>query len=185
MHSNNIEFMINQIKKLVEANKRSEIKLNANGGNSILLVCKPSEELDYINAIYTQLPDVSFEILDINSLLIQFVQTNEDLINDAFDLLQGSVDQIFKLPKGDIGSDLFALIMDAIKTAFNFNKIPVLINTGAIYGSSIEYIQIVEHELVMRSPFPLVILYPATKDGDRLLFLSKRTASKYRCMIIN
>jgi hypothetical protein len=37
----------------------------------------------------------------------------------------------------------------------------------------------------MKSKLPLVILNPATQDGDKLMFLNSRPASKYRCMIIN
>jgi len=37
----NPEHLIIQVKRIVESNKRSEIRLNANGGNSILLVCPP------------------------------------------------------------------------------------------------------------------------------------------------
>jgi hypothetical protein len=41
-----------------------------------------------------------------------------------------------------------------------------------------------ENELVMKSKLPLIILYPATQEGDRLMFLNTRPASKYRCMIV-
>ena len=44
----NSELIISQIKRLVESDKRSEIRLNANGGNSILLVCPPEHEYLYI-----------------------------------------------------------------------------------------------------------------------------------------
>ena len=36
-----------ELERLVSSND-SEIKLQANGGNSILLVCKPSEEVNFI-----------------------------------------------------------------------------------------------------------------------------------------
>jgi hypothetical protein len=60
-----------------------------------------------------------------------------------------------------------------------------LIHSGALYGSGIDNIHLMENELVMKSNLPLIILYPATKEGEKLLFLSKRPASKYRCMIVN
>ena len=44
---------------------------------------------------------------------------------------------------------------------------------------------LMENELVMKSKFPLIILYPATQDGEQLMFLNSRPASKYRCMIVN
>ena len=45
----NPEHIITQLKRIVESDKRSEIRLNANGGNSILLVCPPQLEYEYIN----------------------------------------------------------------------------------------------------------------------------------------
>ena len=45
------ENMILTTMRLVESDQNSNIRLNANGGNSILLVCEPSQELDYIQAI--------------------------------------------------------------------------------------------------------------------------------------
>ena len=44
----NPEHIITQVKRLVESDKRSEIRLNANGGNSILLVCPPNLEYQFI-----------------------------------------------------------------------------------------------------------------------------------------
>jgi len=42
-----------------------------------------------------------------------------------------------------------------------------------------------ENELVMKAKSPLIILYPATQEGEQLMFLNSRPASKYRCMIVN
>ena len=47
----NPEHIITQLKRIVESDKRSEIRLNANGGNSILLVCPPELEYEYINKL--------------------------------------------------------------------------------------------------------------------------------------
>ena len=93
--------------------------------------------------------------------------------------------QIFKAPEGEISPDLFSHVMHSIAKSFKENKIPVLFHSGALYGSGIDNIHLMENEVVMKSSIPLIILYPATKDGDKLLFLSKRPSSKYRCMIIN
>jgi hypothetical protein len=75
--------------------------------------------------------------------------------------------------------------MNEISDSFNADRIPVLINTGSLYGSDIENIHIMESEVVMKSSIPLVVLYPGTKEGDHIMFLSVRPASKYRCMIVN
>ena len=185
MSQQNSEYIINQTKRLVESDKRSEIRLNANGGNSILVVCEPKQEFDFIKTINNLCDSETYSIIDLNSLLFQFVSENKELLADTFELLKGSVHQIFKAPESEEGNDLFKFILNIISNAFLENKIPILIHSGALYGSGIDNIHLMENEIVMNSKLPLIILYPATKEGDKLLFLSKRPASKYRCMIVN
>lgn len=180
----NPEHIITQVKRLVESDKRSEIRLNANGGNSILLVCPPNLEQQFIAKLY-ELMGEEYSIIDLNELLISFVESNKSHLFDMFDLLRGSVHQIFKSPEGETGPDLFSIILSKIENSYNEDKIPVMIHSGALYGSGIDNIHLMESELVMKSKKPLIILYPATQDGDQLMFLNSRPASKYRCMIVN
>jgi hypothetical protein len=180
----NPEHIITQLKRIVESDKRSEIRLNANGGNSILLVCPPESEFEYIRKLIEMMSSKTYQIIDINEMLISFVEIHKSDISEMFDLLRGSVNQIFKAPEGETSPDLFKQLLSAIKLSFNENKIPVLINSGALYGSGIDNIHLMESELVMKSNKPLIILYPATQDGDQLMFLNSRPASKYRCMIV-
>ena len=180
----NPEHIITQVKRLVESDKRSEIRLNANGGNSILLVCPPNLEHQFIVKL-NELMDSEYSIIDLNELLISFVETNKSDLADMFDLLKGSVHQIFKSPVGETGPDLFSIILSKIENSYNEDKIPVVIHAGALYGSGIDNIHLMESELVMKSKKPLIILYPATQEGDQLMFLNSRPASKYRCMIVN
>ena len=179
----NPEYSISQMKRIVESDKRSEIRLNANGGNSILLVSPPDQEYVFIEKLREMLDTERYELIDLNELLISFTENTED-IEGLFELLKGSVRQIFKAPEGEDGEDLFSLILSAIGNAYRNDKIPVLINSGALYGSGIDNIHLMENELVMKSDKPLIILYPATQDGDKLMFLNTRPASKYRCMIV-
>jgi hypothetical protein len=178
------EHLITQVKRLVESDKRSEIRLNANGGNSILLVCPPNLEHQFIVKL-NELMGSEYSIIDLNELLISFVESNKSHLADMFDLLRGSVHQIFKSPEGETGPDLFSIILSKIEKSINEDKIPVIIHSGALYGSGIDNIHLMESELVMKSKKPLIILYPATLDGDQLMFLNSRPASKYRCMIVN
>jgi len=184
MHTS-IEQIVNQVKRVVESNKRSEIRLNANGGNSILLVCPPDQEDSYIDTIKNTMGPEIYKIIDLNTILVTYVQDNKKEIEESFELLKGSVHQIFKAPEGEVGPDLYSCIMNEISDSFNADRIPVLINTGSLYGSDIENIHIMESEVVMKSSIPLVVLYPGTKEGDHIMFLSVRPASKYRCMIVN
>lgn len=181
----NPEHLISQLKRIVESDKRSEIRLNANGGNSVLLVCPPQQEYKFIEKLMELMPSETYRIIDLNEMLISFVETHKEDISDMFEILKGSVHQIFKAPEGETSPDLFKHILDAIEQTFNESKIPVLIHSGALYGSGIDNIHLMENDLVMRSQLPLIILYPATQEGEKLMFLNSRIASKYRCMIVN
>lgn len=175
---------IQTTKRLIESHSNSNIRLNANGGNSILVVCDPSSELEFINALHNILTPDKYTILDLNELLCEFITEHKSLIEESFELLKGSTHQIFKAPLGEEGTDFFGLIIQAIADSLRDEKVPVLINAGSLYGSGIDNIHIMENDLVMRAQMPLIILYPATNEKDKLMFLGIRPASKYRCMIV-
>lgn len=181
----NPEQIILETKRIVESDRRSEIRINANGGNSILIVCEPNRELEYVQAIEKLMTNETYSIIDLNALLNEFVESNQAELEENFKLLKSSVNQVFKTPDGEQGSDLFGMIINGIINSLNEGKIPVIIHTGALYGSDIDNIHIMENELVMSASLPLIILYPATKEKEHLMFLSKRPASKYRCMVID
>jgi len=185
MSSSNPENMVLTTMRLVQSDQNSNIRLNANGGNSILLVCEPNQEVAYIQAISKLMTEDKYEIIDIDGLLCRFVEGNQADLEDSFELLKGSLYQIFKTPDGEEANDFLGLILQAIDHSLNENRIPVLIRAGALYGSGIGSIQIVENELVMKASLPLVILYPATWEQDKLMFLGKRPSSRYRCMIVD
>jgi len=180
-----IKGLISQVIRLVEADRRTEIQLNANGGNSILLICPPDQEKEYINLLLSMMDTKSYQHIDINNLLISYIKENRHALEESFDLLQSSLYQIFKSPDGETNNDFYNYLLAEIDNAFKKNKIPVLYNTGALYGTGIENIHLMEHKIVMNSNLPLIILYPATQKNDKLLFLDTRPGSRYRCMIIN
>ncbi len=185
MALNNPQNSIRAAMHLVESDKRNTIRLDANGGNSILIVCEPIRENEYIDAIKSIMPQDKYRIINLNELLIAFVSENKMYVEEGFELLKGSVQQIFKAPEGEDAPDLFRMILAEIKACFQDNKIPILIHSGALYGSGIDNIHIMENDLVMKAPWPLIILYPATREHDKLLFLGSRPSSKYRCVIID
>lgn len=170
--------------RLIESYENSHIRLNANGGNSILIVCEPSLEIDYIAAIKNLMTEDRYEVIDLSELLCAFVTDNKSMIEESFELLKGSIHQIFKAPYGEEGTDFFGLILQAIAGSLKANKIPVLISAGSLYGTGIDNIHIMENDLVMKALLPIIILYPATSDKDKLMFLGKRPSSKYRCMVV-
>jgi hypothetical protein len=181
----NPEQLILQVKRLVESDRRSEIRLNANGGNSILMICEPMMEVDYIGQMLKLLPQEGYSFIDLNKCLIDFVAEQQSTIAELFNLLQSATHEIFKAPAAEESPDLFKVIMAQIQNALLENKVPVLIHTGALYGTGIHNIHIMEHDIVMRAKMPLVVLYPATIEPDRIMFLGKQPASRYRCMIIS
>ncbi len=184
MSSHNPSQIISSVKRIVESDQQSELRLNANGGNSILVVCDPLEEQNYVKCINESLSNEKFGIIDVSQLLIVFVGENHEQLDLMFDLLRGSVNQIFKAPSNEANDDFFQRIMTAISTVLASSRIPVLINTGVLYGAGIDNIHIIEHEVVMKANLPIVVLYPATHENESLIFLGKRPASRYRCMII-
>jgi hypothetical protein len=184
MPLNNPTHTILQAKRLVESDRRSEIRLNANGGNSILVVCNPMQEADYIAHIVDLLPANGFSIIDLNTSLVEFVANHKEEVTELYNLLQSATHEIFKAPAEEESADLFKSIIAQIENSLAHNKVPVLIKAGALYGTGIDNIHIMEHEVVMKASLPIIILYPATKDADKVMFLGKRPASKYRCMIV-
>jgi len=184
MPLHNPAYTILEAKRLVESDRRSEIRLNANGGNSILIVCEPMKEYEYIVQLKELLPADNFLIIDLNQSLVDFVSEQKPNLYDLYDLLQSATHEIFKAPADEESNDLFKEIIFKIQKAFQEDKVPVLINTGVLYGTGIHNIHIMEHEIVMKAALPLIILYPATVETDRIMFLGKQPASKYRCMII-
>ena len=60
------EHLITQVMRIVESDRKSEISLNANGGNSILLVCPPDQEYKFIQLLQTMLDKSTYSIIDLN-----------------------------------------------------------------------------------------------------------------------
>ena len=184
MSVSKIEAKIKDLEQAVQAYNENNIKLSANGGNSMLFMCPPVEESEYIAVMKKTLNSEKYMFLDMNELLVKFVEENADVIKMKFDFLRNSSNQIFKLPQGEEGNDLFRMIIDEIVSAYDAGKIPVLIRVGALNGTDIENIHIMENKIVMNGKKPLVILYPAVKKNQEIMFLGIRPASKYRCMVI-
>ncbi|MDM1445877.1 hypothetical protein HX057_03845 [Myroides odoratimimus] len=171
-----------ELERLVSS-KDSEIKLQANGGNSVLLVCEPAKEITYITEI-NLLEKSKYQIIDLNQLLVEFVTNNKEDIEFYFEHLPASLDRIFKNDLKD-QQDFYHLILDKLNEAFLDKKIPVVINTGAIYATHFDMLSLMESKVIMNALLPAVFLYPAEyNQNNQLEFLNKRIASEYRCKII-
>jgi hypothetical protein len=184
MNVSKIEAKIKDLEQAVQAYSENNIKLSANGGNSMLFMCPPLEEKQYIEIFKKNLNADKYSFLDLSELLISFIDDNREEIELKFQLLKNSSNQIFKLPQGEEGNDLFSMIINSIIQAYEEDKIPILIGVGALNGTDIENIHIMENQVVMAGKKPLIILYPAEKKNEEIMFLGIRPASKYRCMVI-
>lgn len=184
MSVSKIEAKIYELEQAVQTYGANNIKLSANGGNSMLFMCPPLEESQYIDVMRHNLNPEKYTFLDMNQLLVRFIDENKDEIKIKFDFLRNSSNQIFKLPQGEEGNDLFGMIISAIQDIFDAGKIPVLIRVGSLNGTDIENIHIMENKVVMSGKKPLIILYPAEIKNEEIMFLGIRPASKYRCMVI-
>ncbi|WP_075603946.1 BREX protein BrxB domain-containing protein [Saccharicrinis aurantiacus] len=171
------------LKVSLETTNREQLRRTANGGNSILFAYPPEEEDLYHAKMLELNSEENFSYIDIAKLLVEFI--NEDGWNNFESYYKDFADTphlIFN--SDDEESDLMDLIVEQIAIAEEQNKIPVLIRTGALYGTGIENNNIMEHKTVMALKHPLIIFYPAKIENDHLYFLNFKPSSRYRCTVI-
>src|SRR5687767_6665743 len=106
--------IILEAKRIVESDRRSEIRLNANGGNSILLICEPMKETEYIAHLNELLPLKDYSIIDLNKCLVDFVANHTEELEQLYSLLQSATHEIFKAPVEEESQDLFKEIINQI-----------------------------------------------------------------------
>jgi hypothetical protein len=168
---------------LFHIKNQDRLKLQANGGNSILFSYPPEEESKYLEHAAEVFKDTA-KLIDISKLLVEFIDRDGwDKFQDYYESMKPTPHKVFK--SNDPDPDLFDMIIDAISQVVQDDKIPVLIRTGALHGTGIDNINIMEHAEVMSSRRPLVVFYPSRVKDDTLLFLNFEPASKYRCVVVN
>lgn len=171
------------LKVSLNLQNRDQLRRKANGGNSIIFTYPPDEETLYVEKFEELNIEQSYCFIDVAKLLVEFIDLDgwtdfESYYNDFKD----TPHLIFK--SEDESTDLMDLIISAINDADQKGKIPVLIRTGALYGTGIDNVNIMEHKTVMGLNNPLVILYPSKIENENLYFLNFKLASKYRCTVI-
>ena len=160
---------------------QDQLRRQANGGNSILFSYPPDEESQYIDKAGELYSDKA-ELIDISKLLVSFIDEDGwDAFADYYKEMKPS--QIV-FSSDDPATDLFDLIISAIKQACENDKIPFIIRSGCLYGTGIENVNIMEHKEVMGLKHPLVIFYPSKISEDNIYFLNFKPASKYRCTLV-
>lgn len=168
----------------LDTSNKNQMRAKANGGNCILFYFSPHEEEAYINELLDRYGE-KIELIYVNKLLIEFIDSiggwNE--FEEYYFDYKDTPHIVFKPDNGnDIG--LFEMIIERIKKVSESDKIPVIVRSGALLGTGIENLNIMENPEVMSLNKPLVIFYPAKIESDNLLFLNFRPASKYRCILI-
>lgn len=159
-----------------------QLRRQANGGNSILFSYPPEEESLYIDKVKELYAETGL-FIDISKLFVKFIEKEGwDSFKDYYNDFKDTPHLVFC--SEDPSVDLFDLIICEIEKACNNNKIPILIRTGCLYGTGIENVNIMEHRAVMGLSYPVVIFYPSKMDGDNILFLNFKPASKYRCTLV-
>jgi len=142
------------LKVALHIDNRPQLKRDANGGNTILFVYPPVEEIQYIEKAKELYPDARF--IDISRLFINYIDTvGMDNFEEYYMEYENATDQVFK---NDNDVNLYSLIINEIKTASDNNKIPFILRTGVLYGTGIINQHIMENSDVLRLRLPIVFL---------------------------
>lgn len=168
----------------VDSKNKNQLKRQSNGGNSIIFTYPPNEELLYLKKLEEINENETYKIIDISKLLVAFIDLDGwQGFESYYREFSDTPHLIFR--SDDNSPDLMKLIIDAITEAGANGFIPVLVKTGALYGTGIDNVNIMEHKSVIRLSQPLVIFYPSRIVNEDLLFLNFKRASKYRCTVID
>ncbi len=180
--SKNINEKFNDLKFILANQDKQSIKMSAHGGYSILFVYPPKEEKEYLQTIKRQYSDAYF--INIAELLVKFIDDNGP--EEFFSIYKEYASEPEKLFKSEYAEgDFFGMILKEIKRADEQSKLTILIRTGALYGTGIENLNIMDSVIVQHLHLPLIIMYPATIGADgKLKFLNHKLASDYRAIVI-
>ena len=180
--SKDINQKFNNLRFILRNKDKESIKIDAHGGYSILFVYPPDEEKQYLERVRSEYPDAYF--IDVARQFIEFIDSvGFDDFVDNYKEYASEPEKLFKSESSK--TDFFRQILNQIESAGKENKIPVLIRTGAFYGTGIENISIMDSKVVQDLPLPLIIMYPASIGGDnKLKYLNFKLASDYRAMLV-
>ncbi len=168
------------LKIAIHIDYRTQLKRDANGGNTVLFIFPPDEEDKYIEKAKKLYPDAYF--IDVSRLFVQYIDSvGWDDFVEFYKSYETTPDQVFK---NDGDNNLFKLIIGEIKAASGNNKIPFIVRTGALHGTGIFNQHIMDDSSVLSLDQPVVFFYPAKLEENDLLFLNFKSASKYRCKLV-
>ena len=140
----------------LHVDNRTQLKRSANGGNTVLFVYPPADEEEYIAKARELYADGHF--IDIAELFVKSIDLLGDEYN-SFDKQRKPLDGFkafylenisttFKTFTNDYPNCLFSLIIKDICLASQDGKTTFLMHTGALEGTGIENVNIMEHKSV-------------------------------------
>ncbi len=166
------------LKTSLEIQNRDQLRRKANGGNSIIFTYPPEEEKLYLDMLAEHEKQLNLQRIDLAKLLTEFIDEHSmTSLERKYSIFKATPHKVF-LPFTET-------IIGAIEKVNSADKSPVLVRTGALYGTGIENVNIMENKVVMSLKHPLIIFYPSKTENDNLYFLNFKPASKYRCTVID
>ncbi len=159
----------------------TQLKLDANGGNSILFVYPNEEDHQYVAEAKRRFRDSAI-FVDVAQTLTDY---QEEMGMELFKELEDELGIEVYYRKG-AKDTFFECLAERIALAAGQGLPVFLVGTSAIANKGFSNIDIMEHPVVKTAPQPLVYFYPSVQDGDKLYFLGDKNhiASRYRCRVI-
>ncbi len=162
-------------------NDMASVAVEANGGKSVLFVYPPLEDDEYIEEAKRRLTADQFAFIDIRLALSDYIaEIGEDNFNEMYAEFGNEVYR----SENNSDDTFFEYLMGRISDVFESGKSPVIVHTGALFDLDISNIHIMEDKRVLKAQRHLVVFYPATVEGEKIMFLGKVPASRYRCIVI-
>lgn len=159
----------------------ASVAVEANGGKSILFVYPPMEDDQYIEEGMKRLPSDQYTFVDIRQTLSDYIK---ELGQDVFETMYAEFGKEVYRSENDSDDTFFEYLMGRIEKVFDEGKSPVIVHTGTLFDLDISNIHIMEDKRVLKARHQLIVFYPATVEGEKIMFLGKVPASRYRCIVI-
>lgn len=164
----------------------TQLRLDANGGNSILFVYPNEEDALYVAEAKRRFNGKAI-FVDVAKALTNFQdEIGLEKFNRIAKRMRNSI-YYRQLPDGNVAEDcFFNYLINLLKSASQYDKPIFLIGTSAIANKGFSNINIMENPTVKAAKQPLVYFYPSVQEGDKIYFLGDKNhiASKYRCLVI-
>ena len=162
-------------------NDLASVAVEANGGKSILFVYPPMEDDEYIEEGKRRLPADQYTFIDIRQALSDYT---DEIGQETFEAMYEEFGKEVYRSENNSEDTFCEYLMERIVKVFDEGKSPVIVHTGSLYDLDISNIHMMEDKRVLSARRQLIVFYPATVEGEKIMFLGKVPASRYRCIVI-